>query len=120
MVTRNIVVKSLKVSQQVVQQQRISWVRPEDNVYKVNVDAAILKNSGAGLGAVFRNSQGEVMAAATHFIPHMLDPLLAEALAIEWAMRTAMQLLFTKVVFEVDSQVCIQRINSMISPILVQ
>ncbi|KAJ1397132.1 Zinc finger, CCHC-type [Sesbania bispinosa] len=74
MVTRNIAVKPLKVSQQVVQQQRISWVRLEDNVYKANVDAAILKNSGAGLGAVFRNSQGEVMAAATHFIPHMLDP----------------------------------------------
>ncbi|KAJ1426695.1 Reverse transcriptase zinc-binding domain [Sesbania bispinosa] len=103
--TMNIAFKPLKVSQQVVQQQMVSWVRPGEHVYKANVDAAILKNSGAGLGAVFRNSQGEVMAAATHFIPHMLDLLLAEALAIEWAMRTAMQLLFTKVVFEADNQV---------------
>ncbi|KAJ1410433.1 Ribonuclease H-like superfamily [Sesbania bispinosa] len=90
----------------------VSWVSVEEHVYKANVDATISQHSGAGLGVVFRNSQGEVMTSATCFIPHILDPTLAKALAIQWAMRTVRQLIFTKVVFEADNQVCIQILNS--------
>ncbi|KAJ1420314.1 Ribonuclease H-like superfamily [Sesbania bispinosa] len=92
-----------------------SWVRPEETIYKANVNAAISPNSGAGLGVVFRNSQGEVMATATSSIPNISDSTLAEALAIQWAMKIAQQLLLTRVTFEADNQLCIQRLNSNIT-----
>ncbi|KAJ1415947.1 Reverse transcriptase zinc-binding domain [Sesbania bispinosa] len=109
MVTMNTSNMLMKTSLHIVQQRMVSWVRPEEHVYKANVDVAISQHSGAGLGVVFRISQGEVMAS---FIPHILDPTLTEALAIQRTMRTARQLIFTKVVFEADNQVCIQRLNS--------
>ncbi|KAJ1403098.1 Ribonuclease H-like superfamily [Sesbania bispinosa] len=86
------------------QSRSASWARLEENIYKANVDVAISQNAGASFGVVFRNSQGEVMAAATSSMPNISDSVLAEALAIQWAMKTAQQLLLTRVIFETDNQ----------------
>ncbi|KAJ1423881.1 Reverse transcriptase zinc-binding domain [Sesbania bispinosa] len=72
-----------------VQQRLTKWEGPEINAYKANVDAAVSSNMGADIGVIFRNHKGEVMATTTSILPHTRDPLLAEALAINWAMKTA-------------------------------
>ncbi|KAJ1443668.1 Ribonuclease H-like superfamily [Sesbania bispinosa] len=106
-------------SPQNVQQQLAKWRFPELNVIKANVDAATSSDTGVGFGVVFRNHLGDVMASATSTMPNICDPLLEEALAINWAIKTAEQLLFTRVVIESDSQLCIQSSTPIIQIFLI-
>ncbi|KAJ1382957.1 Reverse transcriptase-like [Sesbania bispinosa] len=88
--------QSVQPQIQNVQRMLAKWECPEINVYKANVDAVVSSNTGVGLGVFFRNHEGEVMATATSMLPHTRDPLLAESLAINWAMKIAHQLIFTR------------------------
>ncbi|KAJ1392160.1 Reverse transcriptase-like [Sesbania bispinosa] len=62
------------------QQRQAQWNCPDISVYKGNVDVAVSSNMGAGLGVVFRNHQGQVMASATCSLSNIKDPMLAEAM----------------------------------------
>lgn len=50
------------------------WLTPPNNWYKLNTDAAIKSSEGiCGLGAIIRNSRGEVMAASVNTRPFSGD-----------------------------------------------
>jgi hypothetical protein len=55
------------------------WRKPENNWYKVNIDANLTELNTWGLSAICRNDDGEVLAAATWKMTGMTDPAEAEA-----------------------------------------
>ncbi|XP_057434426.1 uncharacterized protein LOC130727336 [Lotus japonicus] len=79
------------------------WKRPEDGMLKMNVDEGWSGVAGQGLGMVIRDHHGECMFAATNFLRTRLDPLVAEATAIRWAMGEALKLDINSIVLETDS-----------------
>lgn len=79
------------------------WKAPPRGFYKLNVDAAIRRNLGTGLGAIIRNDLGETMAAATWLIEEFEDPALAEAVGIRWALKWSLDIGFDRVLVETDS-----------------
>ncbi|XP_057423561.1 uncharacterized protein LOC130717370 [Lotus japonicus] len=79
------------------------WKAPPRGFYKLNVDAAIRRNLGTGLGAIIRNEKGESMAAATWLIEEIEDPSLVEAAGIKWALRWTKEMGFDRVLVETDS-----------------
>ncbi|KAK7268220.1 hypothetical protein RIF29_20915 [Crotalaria pallida] len=75
----------------------------EDVEYsKANIDALVREGTGTGCGVVFRDRGGEILAAATHSMHDVLDPPMAEAVALHWAIDMALQLGFSSVHFETD------------------
>ncbi|KAK7282197.1 hypothetical protein RIF29_10802 [Crotalaria pallida] len=53
-------------------------------------------------GVIFRDRLGTPLVVATHVIPDVLDPLMAEALMLKWAVDIAFQLGFSSIVFKTD------------------
>lgn len=80
----------------------IKWSKPIQGLIKANVDAAVRKNSGTGFCAIYRDHDGEVLAAASLFVETLYDPHVAETLALHWAMETARFLLQKQVQYETD------------------
>ncbi|KAG4965518.1 hypothetical protein JHK85_040493 [Glycine max] len=80
----------------------IKWSKPIQGLIKANVDAAVRKNSGTGFCAIYRDHDGEVLAAASLFVETLYDPHVAETLALHWAMETARFLLQKLVQYETD------------------
>jgi hypothetical protein len=88
------------------------WFKPNAGIIKVNSDANLANTDRWGLGATFRDSDGELVAAATWEVPGANDPMLAEAFAIYLAMTMAIDCCFQDVEFESDNKRVIQLINS--------
>lgn len=65
-----------------------------------------------GLGAIVRNEQGLVMAAATWRIPGIEDALTAKAYALLLTLRLAIECGFRSLTFEVDSEKVSRLVNS--------
>ena len=66
------------------------WLPPPENVFKINVDAAInSKNHNAGMWALIRDSNGKIVAAGVN--QNHLKGLvgLAEAEAVQWGLQLA-------------------------------
>jgi hypothetical protein len=82
----------------------IKWKKPSLNLYKVNTDANLSQEGIWGLGAICRNSSGDVLAAATWKREGANEPTEAEAFAIYSAMEFAAQSGFFDVIFETDSE----------------
>ncbi|KAL5776071.1 hypothetical protein ACOSP7_008997 [Xanthoceras sorbifolium] len=60
-----------------------SWVPPQGDVFKLNVDAALDKfNRRIGIGIVVRDSCGELILAAISSFKYIVDVELAETKAI--------------------------------------
>jgi hypothetical protein len=79
------------------------WRKPNPGIIKVNSDANLTNTDCWGLGATFRNCDGELVAAATWVVPGANDPTLAEAFAMYLAMRMAIDCCFQDVEFECDN-----------------
>ncbi|XP_074343002.1 uncharacterized protein LOC141680775 [Apium graveolens] len=63
------------------------WVKPQSNIVKVSVDAAVFVNhGGVGFGLVARNSAGELCEAQALFKPGPYSPVEAEAMAFKEAL----------------------------------
>jgi hypothetical protein len=77
----------------------------------VNSDANLANPDRWGLGATFRDSDGELVAAATWKVPGANEPLLAESFAIYKAMTMAIDCCFQEVEFESDNKRLVQLIN---------
>jgi hypothetical protein len=87
------------------------WFKPNQGVIKVNSDANLANPDRWGLGATFRDCDGELIAAATWKVPGANEPLLAEAFALYKAMTLAIECCFQVVEFESDNKRLVQLIN---------
>jgi hypothetical protein len=69
-----------------------------------------------GLGAICRDSTGELLAAATWETPGADDPTLAEACALYEAVRLAQDCCFRDVTFECDNSKIVHLLNDNRNP----
>ena len=89
------------------------WRPPDNNVYKVNFDAATFRTTNsAGIGVIVRDCVGEVIGALSMPIPMPQSVVAVEALACRQAVKFAAEIGLTRVVFEGDSAVIINAISS--------
>ncbi|KAL6511844.1 hypothetical protein OROGR_021441 [Orobanche gracilis] len=89
------------------------WTPPMDATIKVNVDAALFKNSNStGLGLVARNSSGIVVAWRQRLRSNVTCPEIAETLALLEAVRLAEEFGWQQVTIESDCLNVIKAINS--------
>lgn len=91
----------------------VKWSPPPVGLYKANFDAALFDNSElARIGAVVRDSSGNIMGALSQKIsrPQLVEH--AEALAACRAMILVKELMLFQVCFEGDCQRVIHAINA--------
>ncbi|CAL1379931.1 unnamed protein product [Linum trigynum] len=65
----------------------ITWMRPPRGWVKVNVDAAVLKGEGTGLGMVMRDENGAFQRAAVRRERRCWPPEIAEIKAVEFDLK---------------------------------
>ncbi|KAF5441933.1 hypothetical protein F2P56_037100 [Juglans regia] len=90
------------------------WKKSSTNMVKANWDATMdFENKRMGMGIVFRDEDGEVLASVCDMKQHVNDPTLAESLALWRALEISNNLSFSfsELVFEGDAAVIIQKIN---------
>ena len=76
---------------------------------KANFDRAIFTlEHRSGIGVVLRDDQGSVLASLSQLVSQVYNPLEIEALAAAAALRFALDLGFSQVVLEGDSQVLME------------
>ncbi|CAN1141599.1 Uncharacterized mitochondrial protein AtMg00310 [Linum perenne] len=63
------------------------WRPPQLGRIKVNVDGAIRRAQGGGIGFILRDSSSSVIFAGGRSFPHVLDPFTLEVLAVREALR---------------------------------
>ena len=87
------------------------WRRPEPGFVKANGDANLQHAGSWGIGAIIRDEEGLVMAAATWKITDGEDTLMAEAFSLLSTMRLAKDCGFRRVCFESDNERLIRLIK---------
>ncbi|MCI00203.1 heat shock transcription factor, partial [Trifolium medium] len=87
------------------------WIRPPNGVIKINSDANLSREGRWGLGAACRDSEDRLLAAATWEIPGFDDPATAEACALYYDVRFAVDYCFREVIFESDNRTVITSLN---------
>jgi hypothetical protein len=87
------------------------WKKPRRGNIKANCDANLKVNGKWGLGAIFRDNEGQILASATWEMPGFNDPATAEACALYFTTRLAVDCCFTSVEFECDSSVVVKGVN---------
>ena len=95
----------------VVNHSPVKWTPPLKTLYKVNFDVAVFEHLGlAGLGVVFRDYDGNIIAALSQKInlPQTIE--LAEALVARRAVTLAVELSIHKVMVERD---CMQVVQAL-------
>lgn len=66
---------------------RSKWMFPPENDFKLNVEAAIFKETNqAGMGAVLRTHRGHAVGVVTQKLPFNGDPLQSETLSLREAL----------------------------------
>ncbi|XP_042976308.1 uncharacterized protein LOC122307474 [Carya illinoinensis] len=89
------------------------WEKPAGWTVKVNWDAAVdAKNRRVGAGVVIRDSEGELLACLCSICDHVQNPLVAEALALRRAAILSVEMSFSSVILEGDSQLIVNAVNS--------
>ncbi|CAN1249482.1 Putative ribonuclease H protein At1g65750 [Linum perenne] len=64
-----------------------NWRPPPRGRIKINVDGAICRAQGGGIGLILRDETGTVLFAGGRSFPHFTDPFTIEALAFREALR---------------------------------
>jgi ribonuclease HI len=107
----SIVANAMKVkSKGGVARQR--WCKPNPRHLKINVDGSFHSDSHAGsIGAVVRDYKGEFIAASTVFLPYILSPAVAEAMAMREGLSLANRMGCTNVIMESDSTETVDACN---------
>ncbi|KAL0007347.1 hypothetical protein SO802_008849 [Lithocarpus litseifolius] len=94
------------------------WSPPPDGRYKANIDAATFQEEGrAGIGIIWRDSNGLVMAFASQNIQITSSVVEMEALAAIRAIELYSELGFDKVVFEGDCQTVVNALTDTSQPL---
>lgn len=92
------------------------WKPLPINHYKINVDAAVQndKHKG-GLGAVIRNSSGQVIAAAIKNTIFHGNVAFLEVQAVEWVLEAAKEVNLANLIMEIDCSEVTNLVNNKIS-----
>ncbi|XP_030930993.1 uncharacterized protein LOC115956857 [Quercus lobata] len=91
----------------------VRWCPPMGDRFKTNYDGAVFSESGeAGLGVVFRNAKGEVIAALAEKILYPGSVEVLEALAVRRAVNFIVELGIAGSEFEGDSEVVCRALRS--------
>ncbi|KAL0013909.1 hypothetical protein SO802_000978 [Lithocarpus litseifolius] len=91
---------------------QVSWSPPTELVYKGNFDATFFDTSGcAGIGVVYRNFKGQVIAALSQKIPLVQLVELAKAMAARQALLFAKELSLFDVEIEGDCSRVLAALN---------
>jgi hypothetical protein len=86
------------------------WIAPSVGSSKINVDAAIGKNTKVGsVAAVARDCQGNYLGASAVVFQHFTDPQTLEALACRESLALASDLMLQKITIACD---CLAVVNS--------
>jgi hypothetical protein len=93
--------------------QNTKWRKPSTGVIKANSDANPSIDGWWGLGAIFRDASGEILASATWRVPGFNDPTTAEACALYYTTILAIECCFNEVDFEVDSSMVADGVNEV-------
>ena len=94
-------------------QPKNTWQPPPPSVYKLNFDAAIFAElQCSGLGAIIRNSDGEVMAAMSVKGPSINSSEEAKALACRRAIEFSMEVGFSELLIEGDNATVMKAVSS--------
>jgi hypothetical protein len=92
-------------------EQNINWKKPRSGYIKANCDANLRHDGSWGIGAIFRDNNGQILASATWENPGFDDAATAEAFALYLASRLAAECCFTRVDFESDNSTVVNLIN---------
>lgn len=91
------------------------WVKPKQNLIKVSVDAAVFEDrGGVGFGFVARNSDGELVEARAMVHPHLVAPVVAEAMAFKEALSWMDNRGWHEAVIESDCLSVVQAVRSKV------
>ncbi|XP_048499407.1 putative ribonuclease H protein At1g65750 isoform X2 [Beta vulgaris subsp. vulgaris] len=88
-----------------------TWVAPPLGVIKLNVDASLAVDGWVGLSTVARTSSGGVLFAATRRVRAHWTAAIAEAKAIDMALRLGKRFGLQDIVVESDCQDVIHRLS---------
>ncbi|XP_071926262.1 uncharacterized protein [Coffea arabica] len=87
------------------------WVAPEEGILKINADGAF-SDTGAGIGVVVRDHQGQVEALMAERVSEALNAEHVECLAFLKALQFAKDFGISHLTLEGDALGIVQRINS--------
>jgi ribonuclease HI len=96
-----------------VNTKALNWFPPLCGILKINVDAAILTDS-AMIAVIARNESSLIVKAWVKQV-NTVDPLVAEATAILWAIQIAKMEKWDAVCFESDSKLVVECLQSLVS-----
>uniref|UniRef100_A0A2N9H0H1 aminobutyraldehyde dehydrogenase n=1 Tax=Fagus sylvatica TaxID=28930 RepID=A0A2N9H0H1_FAGSY len=86
----------------------IRWSAPAPGIIKINTDAAV-RSGHSSIAVVSSDASGLVCKAWAKSVDST-DPVIAKALAINWALQLALLERYPNVLVESDSKVCIESI----------
>jgi hypothetical protein len=95
--------------------QNNKWKKPSNGKIKANCDANLSNEGSWGLGAIFRDEEGQILASATWEIPGFNDPTTAEACALYFSTRLALDCCFTSVDFESDNSIVVKLVENPVA-----
>jgi hypothetical protein len=102
-----------RTSNRIVQRRNQKWKKPRSGSIKANCDANLAIDGSWGLGAIFRDEEGHVVASATWVRAGFNDPTTAEAYALYLTTRLAADCCFINVEFESDCLNVVKSVNSL-------
>ena len=88
-----------------VSYKNMKWSPPPCGILKLNVDAAMLQDA-AMISVIARNESGLFVKAWVKLV-HAFDPLVAEAVAVLWAIQNAKVEKWSVICVESDSKMVV-------------
>lgn len=70
------------------------WCLPPSGLIKLNCDAGMLCPGVVGLGVVFRNEHGAMLASASKAVLWSWSPDVSERMAMTFGLQLALELIF--------------------------
>ncbi|KAL2943019.1 hypothetical protein RDABS01_031367 [Bienertia sinuspersici] len=90
----------------------VAWTTPTEGVFKVNVDGATFGEHGVGMGAILRDSQGNVVRAACTQLKQSFEVNIVEAKSLILGLHLASHSDVERVQVESDCKQVIDMINN--------
>lgn len=85
-----------------IQTKEVWWVKPPENMFKINFDGSKVANGGSPYGFVIQDSQGSISMMSAGRLHHNLSILTAEAWGMREGIREAISLGISHLIIEGD------------------